>query len=118
MNRTLSYRVLADYEVNDPHPLRLEAGAAVTIRQRDSGWPGWVWVEAGDQAGWMPESRLRDPGAAVTVTARPFDGSDLSARRGELLRVLESEPGWVYAEDAAGRRGWFPLFNLRPLPQT
>jgi len=118
MSTMAQYRVLADYEVHDPHPLRLAAGVPVTVERKDLSWPGWVWVEAAGQAGWIPENRLREPDAAETVTDRPFDGADLSARRGDLLRVLESAPGWVCAEDGAGRRGWFPLFNLRPFPQT
>jgi hypothetical protein len=113
-----TFRVLADYEVNDPHPLRLQAGAPVKVLRADLGWPGWLWIEAGDQTGWIPESFLRGVGSDNPVTARAFDGADLSARRGDALRALEEAPGWIYAEGGAGRRGWFPLFNLRPLPRT
>jgi hypothetical protein len=113
-----AYRVLADYEVNDPHPLVLEAGAVVEVLRPDPGWPGWVWIKAGGQAGWLPEAWLADPSAGSTTTVRAFNGADLSARRGDLLTALESAPGWIFAAGGAGRTGWFPLFNLRPVPQT
>lgn len=110
------FRVLADYEVLDPHPLRLPAGAEVRLIQVDTSWPGWVWVEADTQAGWIPESFLDTAPVGNPVVRRAFDGSDLSARRGEFLVAEEAAPGWIYARNAAGQQGWFPLFNLRPCP--
>jgi hypothetical protein len=112
------FRVLADYEVIDPHPLRLEAATSVTVVKVDMGWPGWVWVEAGDQSGWIPESFLTAPGEAERSVKRAFDGSDLSAKRGDVLSALEEAPGWIFARDSAGRTGWFPLFNLKPFQNT
>lgn len=112
------FRVLADLEVHDPHPLRLAAGAAVRILRGDLSWPGWVWVESADQAGWIPESFLRQDADGSAVLSRAFDGADLSAQRGEVLLTREEAPGWIYAENAEGRRGWFPLFNLKPHPHT
>ena len=116
--RGTQYRVLADYEVNDPHPLVLAAGVAVRVLCKDSGWPGWVWVQSGNDAGWIPESYLENPASAETLTSRAYNGSDLSARRGELITALEAAHGWIHATGDAGRTGWFPLFNLRPVPPT
>ena len=112
------YRVLVDYEVNDPHPLRLERGEAVRRGQQDAGRPGGVWVDAGHQAGWIPESCLTQEDDSATRVQRPFDGGDLSARRGEFLEALEEASGWVYARKESGETGWFPLFNLKPVPRT
>ena len=112
------FRVLADYEVIDPVPLRLEAGDSVDVIKVDMGWPGWVWVEEAGQSGWIPESFLGAPGEARRPVKRPFDGSDLSARRGDVLDALEEAPGWIFARHADGQTGWFPLFNLKPLPNT
>jgi hypothetical protein len=118
MSEKSRFRVLADYEVHDPHPLRLEAGTAVEVLRPDLGWPGWVWVESGGQTGWIPESHLRHGDGPNPVTVQAFDGSDLSARRSDVLQALGEAPGWIYAEAASGKRGWFPLFNLRPLQHT
>lgn len=118
MAESARYRVLVDYEVNDPHPLRLETGQAVRRVQQDTGWPGWVWVDAGPQAGWIPESCLSPEGAPDTRVQRAFDGGDLSARRGDLLEALEEAPGWIYARKESGETGWFPLFNLKPVRRT
>ncbi|MGC9451020.1 MAG: SH3 domain-containing protein [Oceanipulchritudo sp.] len=112
------YRVLADYEVHDPHPLILHEGVAVEVVRRDPGWPGWVWIQSADQAGWIPENCLNHAEEGPALTTGPFNGTDLSARRGEVLTVLESAPGWIYARNETGRKGWFPLFNLKPFPST
>lgn len=110
------FRVLADYEVIDPHPLRLEPGSAVQVIKVDMGWPGWVWVQSGDQSGWIPESFLTDSTGAERSVIRAFDGADLSAGRGDILTALEEAPGWIFATDSSGQTGWFPLFNLKPCP--
>jgi hypothetical protein len=112
------YRVLADYDVHDPQPLQLEAGQEVRIVRSDLGWPGWVWIEGGNNAGWIPESHLEgiSPGRARTTSA--FDGSDLSARRGDVLIVEEEAPGWIRGRRGDGVSGWFPLFNLKPHRHT
>ncbi len=113
------FRVLADYEVIDPHPLSLAAGKTVKVVKVDMGWPGWVWVEDDDaQSGWIPESFLSPPGEPQRSVKRPFDGSDLSAKRGDVLSALEDAPGWIFARNSRGQTGWFPLFNLKPLPNT
>ena len=112
------YRVLIDYEVNDPHPLVLHTNSAVECIRKDAGWPGWVWVQAGDQTGWMPEDCLHSAEIGPTCTTKPFDGTELSARRGEILTVVDSAPGWILGRKADGSEGWFPLFNLRPDRQT
>ena len=111
---TSQYRVLADYEVHDPHPLRLSTGTSVRIVRVDLGWPGWVWVESGEQSGWMPEYILQKQDDSLAETLRPFDGGDLSARRGDILEAVEEAPGWILAKDKTGQTGWFPMFNLKP----
>ena len=110
------FRVLADYEVIDPHPLRLESGTPVRLIKVDMGWPGWVWVESGKQSGWIPEFFLVNTGQPECTVTRDFDGSDLSAKRGEILNTLEEAPGWIFARNTDGETGWFPLFNLKPCP--
>lgn len=112
------YFVLADYEVHDPHPLRLSAGTCVQLLKPDGSWPGWVWVESAGQRGWLPETFLEMQGGGECVCQREFDGTELSAARGEQLLALETVSGWIYAQSlATGRRGWFPLFNLRPVAE-
>lgn len=118
MTTRTRFRVLADYEVNDPHPLQLPSGTEVRILRSDLSWPGWVWVEAGRQTGWIPESCLDAATPGPGRTSRAFDGSDLSARRGEILDLIEEAPGWILARRESGETGWFPLFNLKPHQHT
>lgn len=112
------FRVLSDYEVHDPHPLILGADIEVKLIRNDVSWPGWVWVEVAEMSGWIPESHLGAGSGSRRRTLKAFNGQDLSGRRGEILTALEEAPGWIYATNANGDRGWFPLFNLKPHPQT
>jgi len=113
------FRVLADYEVNDPHPLRLEANLPVEIVRTDTSWPGWVWIRCGEQTGWIPLHCLsQEESNEETRTRIAFDGTELSASRGDLLEATETAPGWIYARSEAGESGWFPLFNLKPVLDT
>lgn len=105
------FRVLADYEVSDLHPLVLDPGTDVKVIRNDTSWPGWSWVEAGKQAGWIPDAFLDE---TATETERAFNGADLSAKRGDILDSQEDAPGWIFAKNASGETGWFPLFNLKP----
>jgi hypothetical protein len=112
------YRVLADYEVNDPHPLRLPMNTVVKVRRTDDSWPGWLWVEADGQTGWIAEAFLKAEENGDLRTIRDYDGTELSAKRDQILTATESVSGWIVARSASGETGWFPLFNLRPCQQT
>ncbi|MFO7725695.1 MAG: SH3 domain-containing protein [Oceanipulchritudo sp.] len=118
MTKGTRFRVLADYEVHDPHPLQLPEGSEVTILRSDMSWPGWLWVKAGRQTGWIPASCLTVTSPGPGRTSQAFDGTELSARCGEILEGLEEAPGWVLARRATGETGWFPLFNLKPHQHT
>lgn len=116
---TAKFRVLADYEVIDPHPLRVPEDAAVEVLREDDSWPGWVWIRFGKNEGWIPASYLGPvPEASLRRCQRAFDGVDLSAQRGEILEALETVSGWILARRENGETGWFPLFNLKPVPRT
>lgn len=113
------YRVLADYDVVDPRPLRVPEEGEVEVLREDESWPGWVWVRYRDDQGWIPASFLSPAaGAPLRRCRRAFDGTDLSANRGEILEALETESGWILARRENGATGWFPLFNLKPVPRT
>ncbi|MCC5833899.1 MAG: hypothetical protein JJU20_04120 [Opitutales bacterium] len=108
-----NYRVTSDYEVSYKDPLRLQAGETVEILKVDERWPGWAWVKtSGDDLGWLPLRLLEVRGASQVVLAA-FDGTEISARAGERLQVLQDEGGWFWCRKADGEEGWFPAFSLR-----
>ena len=113
-----TFRVLADYEVIDPHPLRVPEEAEVEALREDESWPGWVWIRYANDEGWIPVSYLGPTeGASLRRCKRAFDGTDLSANRGEIVEAMETESGWIRARRQNGECGWFPLFNLKPVPR-
>lgn len=109
------FRVLTNYEVSDPHPLILETGEEVTIKQHDASWEGWAWIECGKQVGWMPESYLDTPDKSIARVTQPFAGHELSAEKDEILIGIHEISGWVWCRKEKGETGWFPLFNLEQI---
>lgn len=108
-----NYLVTSDYEVSYKDPLRLQLGETVEILKMDERWPGWAWVKTtkGD-LGWLPLRLLEARGSSqVLLTA--FDGTEISARAGERLQVLQDEGGWFWCRKSNGEEGWFPAFSLR-----
>ena len=110
-----AYEVRADYEVIDPRPLVLPANEQVNVIRKDESWPGWVWIKAGGLAGWIPETSLDSCEKPRATTTVPFNGTELSAKKGDVLQAIGSAPGWILARNEARETGWFPLFNLKPV---
>lgn len=111
------FRAISEYEVSYPHPVVFKAGDSVKIIKSDASWPGWVWVEISDgNQGWAPRSVLaagnEDNGESVALAH--YNGTELSAAKGERLEGLHEESGWVWCRGEDGSEGWFPLFNLKP----
>ena len=113
-----AYLVRADYEVIDPRPLILPEKVQVEVIRKDDNWPGGVWIKDEKQAGWIPETHLDSSDQPSAMTVMPFNGTELSAHKGELLHAVGSAPGWIFARNERQETGWFPLFNLRPVQQT
>jgi hypothetical protein len=111
------FRAISEYEVSYPRPVVFQTGDSVKIIKSDASWPGWVWVETSDgNQGWAPRSVL-SVGSAETgdcLASAAYNGTELSAAKGERLEGLHEESGWVWCRRDDGSEGWFPLFNLKP----
>lgn len=106
-------KVRTAHEIPDRRPLQLNVGEEVHAGGRDTVWPEFVFLTAGDGTGWVPARYLSQPsGPAVVLTA--YDTTELPTRVGELLDVVaeDLESGWLWCRSSSARVGWVPLRSV------
>jgi uncharacterized protein YgiM (DUF1202 family) len=106
--------------VQHPHtttyydPITIRAGEEVTVGHEDAEFPGWVWcTDPRGKSGWVPKSTLEfsfDGNSARSF--EDYDATELTVSRGDMVTVLGEESGWLWCENARGKRGWIPKENV------
>ena len=105
-------RVIEDYQAVYTDPLTISTGEELTIGERDSEWPGWIWCTNGaGKGGWVPERGIEQRGE-VGVARYDYSAAELSVRVGEELTLHAEESGWFWATNRAGRSGWVPAKHI------
>jgi GNAT superfamily N-acetyltransferase len=102
-------RAVTAHEIPDREPIQLSPGASVTVGERDTEWPAFVFVSAEQGTGWVPARHLAIDGeTAVVVTA--YDTTELPTTSGERLDVVARDDlsGWLWCRGGDGREGWVP----------
>lgn len=107
-------RAVKVHEIPARAPLQVSAGQRVTVGERDTHWPAFVFVTADSGAGWVPSRYLGPDGTVLT----PYDTTELPTAAGDLLTVLaqDDESGWLWVRAADGREGWVPIDTVEPVP--
>jgi hypothetical protein len=109
-------RAIQRHEPSERPPIQIVPGEDVTVGERDTDWPAFVFVTTADGAGWVPARYLSaaEPGAATVVTA--YDTTELATEVGEVVDVVvrDDEGGWLWCRSASGREGWVPVRALEP----
>ena len=110
-------RAVRAHEIPQRAPLVLSAGQQVTVGQRDTQWPAFVFVTAGTGEGWVPARHLDAESGAATVTV-PYDTTELPTAAGEILTVITHDEvsGWSWVRAAGGREGWVPDDAVEAVP--
>jgi hypothetical protein len=111
-------RVIVDHRAPDREPIRVSRGDAVTLGERDSDWPDFIWTTlAQGLGGWIPmnvfdlDSVGTDPSGSATAR-EDYDTRELEADAGQLITVEREHAGWWWAFDAQGRSGWIPARSI------
>jgi hypothetical protein len=101
--------VKKSYQSQYPDPLNLHVGEKVTLGDKVSEWPGWLWcTDSNGKSGWVPGAYIRrhdDTGVIVVE----YDATELGAESGDKIEVLRRESGWAWCRRPDGREGWLPL---------
>jgi SH3-like domain-containing protein len=105
------------HEIPSRAALRIARGESVTIGERDTTWPAFVYVTAAHGDGWVP-ARYLDGGSGPATVLAPYDTTELPTEQGEILTVItrDDESGWLWLRDADGRQGWVPAETVEDLP--
>ncbi|GAB3151409.1 SH3 domain-containing protein [Microbacterium neimengense] len=106
-------QLTADHEIPERDPLSVLPGERVTVGERDTEWPAFVFVTTTNGSGWVPARHIDIDGAAGIVRTG-YDTTELAARAGDVVEILadDIESGWSWCCDAAGREGWVPNRTL------
>ncbi len=108
----LRARVAAAHRAPERPAIRVTIGDRVTLGERDTDWPQFVWAMlASGLGGWIPAAMFdaeRGPARALD----DYDTRELDAGEGELLVLHHETASWWWAQDARGRTGWIPARNI------
>jgi hypothetical protein len=85
-------RAVTAHQIPARAPLQVTAGQRVTVGERDTHWPAFVFVTADNGSGWVPSRDM------LTVLAR------------------DDASGWLWAKADGGREGWVPMDTVQALP--
>ncbi|WP_242109201.1 SH3 domain-containing protein [Luteimonas aquatica] len=101
-------RVVLPHRAPDRPAIRVGAGDTVTLGERDSDWPQFVWTSlTSGLGGWVP-AMLFDREQGLATARQDYDTRELDADPGELLVLHDELADWWWAENAQGTRGWIP----------
>ena len=112
----MNARAVSGHEVPAREPIQLEPGDEVTVGERDTQWPAFVFVTCASGEGWVPSRHLSaNAGTASVIT--PYDTTELDLVAGEEVAVLERDDtsGWWWCRRADGEVGWVPVSALDPI---
>jgi hypothetical protein len=108
----MRHRILQDYSVQYPAPIRVSAGQVVRVGRQDDQYPHWWWCLGTDgKEGWVPGALLELHGDEGVVL-RDYDATELDVHAGEDVLVREEIMGWSLVTNARGDSGWVPSYCL------
>lgn len=88
-------------------------GDEVTVGERATVWPAFVFVTCRSGEGWVP-SRYLSADAGTAVATIPYDTTELELGHGAEVTVVEldDESGWWWCRRSDGVEGWVPINAL------
>lgn len=110
-------RVIAAHRAPDRPPIQVSTGDSVTLGERDSDWPQFVWTTlAQGLGGWIPAVLFdRDSGEATALG--DYDTRELDTEIGDVITLHYEQEGWWWAENANGDSGWIPARAIESIDE-
>ncbi len=103
--------VVRDYDKPYEDPISASAGdlvRPVLDGSMETDVIGWTWCVGPDgRVGWTPDNWCRAENGGWRLL-RDFRALELTVRRGERLRLLFGESGFLFCETPSGDRAWVP----------
>ena len=96
-------------------PFQAEKGEIVNGKEKPTQWEGWLYCKNKDGIfGWAPKAfvtPVKDSSEEFHFI-RAYNSFEISASKGEFVKIKERESGWARIENESGKIGWIPLENL------
>lgn len=107
-------RIVRDYRTQYANPIRFAAGEIVTLGERDTEWPAFIWTTTpmDGNAGWAPFDWLKPLGDGRAEALRDYSAQELDVDAGDAVVRLHELGGWWWCERADGQCGWVPASHL------
>ena len=101
------------HQVPNRPPFILSKGDPVTVGERNTNWPAFVFVVSSRGEGWVP-SRHLSADSGTSVAQVDYDTTELALAAGQEVLVLErdDESGWWWCRADDGSLGWVPVNAL------
>jgi len=96
-------------------PFQAEKGEIVYGKEKPTQWEGWLYCKNKDGIfGWVPKAFVTPvkDSAEEFQFLRAYDAFEISASKGEFVKIKEMESEWARIENESGKMGWIPLENL------
>lgn len=99
----------SDYTRPYENPISVSCGDLVKLKaSMETDYIGWGWCTAKDgRSGWVPENWCQVEQDNWRLK-RDFTAIELSVSRGDFVRLLYSESGFVFCRMESGQEGWLP----------
>lgn len=106
-------RIVRDYRAQYANPIKFAQGELVTLGERDTEWPAFIWTTTADgKAGWAPFDWLKPLDDNRAEALRDYSAQELDVAAGDAVTLLHELGGWWWCEHADGRCGWVPAEHL------
>ncbi|MFX1309699.1 MAG: SH3 domain-containing protein [Promethearchaeota archaeon] len=110
-------RVIEDYNSPYTEPLVITKGVFLSIGEKESEWPGWIWCTTkSGKSRWVPENYLKIDGKNGKMM-REYIATELSVKVGEELIIEEEEAEWFWVRNQQGKSGWVPIRNVQVIKE-
>lgn len=111
-------RVVETYRTQYANPIGFASGEIVTLGERDTEWPAFIWtITADGNAGWAPFDWLKPLGDGRAEALRDYSARELDADPGDEIALLHELGGWWWATHDDGRAGWIPDTHFRTIEE-
>ena len=114
-------KVIKPHRSEVPIPFQAKKGEVVSGMEKPTQWEGWLYCRTENGIyGWVPKAfvtPLKNSSQKYQFV-RAYNAFEITAVKGEIVNIKETESGWAWIEKENGEEGWIPLENLKSIAHT